>query len=79
MKHDQFSAALIHWAHINIVHVETSVGQSSEQADFTSEFVGWFSLRTHVNRMGQRSVESRGFSPGAPSSSHRESWQGGLG
>jgi hypothetical protein len=27
----------------------------------------------------QRSAESRGFSPGTPVSSHRESWQGGLG
>ena len=27
----------------------------------------------------QRSAESRGFSSGAPVSSHRESWQGGLG
>ena len=32
-----------------------------------------FSLRTHVKRVGQRSAESRGFSPGAPVSSHRES------
>jgi hypothetical protein len=27
----------------------------------------------------QRSAESRGFSPGTTVSSHRESWQGGLG
>jgi hypothetical protein len=27
----------------------------------------------------QRYAESRGFSPGTPVSSHRESWQGGLG
>jgi hypothetical protein len=27
----------------------------------------------------QRSAESRGFPPGTPVSSHRESWQGGLG
>jgi hypothetical protein len=39
----------------------------------------WFSLRTHVKRVCQRSAESRGFSPGAPVSSHRKSWQGGLG
>jgi hypothetical protein len=32
-----------------------------------------FSLRTHVKRVGQRSAESRGFSPGAPVSSHGES------
>jgi hypothetical protein len=27
----------------------------------------------------QRSAERRGFPPGTPVSSHRESWQGGLG
>jgi hypothetical protein len=32
-----------------------------------------------VKRVSQRSAESRGFSPGAPVSSNRESWQGGLG
>jgi hypothetical protein len=31
-----------------------------------------FSLRTHVRRVSQRSAESRGFSPGAPVSSHKE-------
>jgi hypothetical protein len=31
------------------------------------------------SKKSQRSAESRGFSPGAPVSSHRESWQGGLG
>jgi hypothetical protein len=31
------------------------------------------SLWIHVKRVSQRSVESRGFSPGAPVSSHRES------
>jgi hypothetical protein len=29
--------------------------------------------------ISQLSAESRGFSPGTPVSSHRESWQGGLG
>ena len=29
--------------------------------------------------INQRSAESRGFPPGTPVSSHRESWQGGLG
>ena len=33
----------------------------------------WLSLRTHVKRVNQRSAESRGFFPGAPVSSHRES------
>jgi hypothetical protein len=36
----------------------------------------WFDsrcgLNTHVKRVSQRSAESRGFSPGAPVSSHRE-------
>jgi hypothetical protein len=32
-----------------------------------------------VKRVSQRSAESRGFSPGAPVSSHRESSQGELG
>jgi hypothetical protein len=31
------------------------------------------SLLTHVKSVGQRFAESRGFSPGAPVSSHRES------
>jgi hypothetical protein len=39
----------------------------------------WFSLRTHVKRASQCSAESRGFSPDALVSSHKESWQGGLG
>ncbi len=29
-------------------------------------------LAIHVKRVSQRSAESRGFSPGAPVSSHRE-------
>jgi hypothetical protein len=37
-------------------------------------------LSPHVKRVkSQRSAESRGFSPSTPVSSHRESWQGGLG
>ena len=38
-----------------------------------------FTHHTHVKRVSQRSAESRGFSPGTPVSSHRESWLGGLG
>ena len=39
-----------------------------------SEIVGSIlPIRTHVKRVGQRSAESRGFSPGAPVSSHSES------
>ena len=55
-----------------------SVAQSSEQVPFTSESWVRFSLRTHV-KTSQRSAESRGFSPGVPVSSHRESCEGGLG
>ena len=32
-----------------------------------------------MKRVSQRSAECRGFSPGAPVSSHKESGQGGLG
>jgi hypothetical protein len=39
----------------------------------------WTHAWTHVKRVCQRSAESRGFSPGAPISSHRESWHGGFG
>ena len=62
----------------------SSVAQSSEEAPFTSEIVG-SSLASryrlmcglmHVKSVSQRSAESRGFSPGSPVSSHRESWQG---
>ena len=47
----------------------------SRQSKRLSPLRSWvrFSLRTHVKRVRQRSVESRGFSPGAPVSSHRES------
>ena len=39
-----------------------------------------FELSPHVKRVKSlRSVESRGFPPGTPVSSHRESRQGGLG
>jgi hypothetical protein len=53
------------------------MAQSSGQAPFTSEFVGSI-LATDSCEKSQRSAESRGFSPGAQVSSHRESWQGGL-
>jgi hypothetical protein len=56
--------------------------RQSMQATFTSENVGsTLAIRTHhdVKIVGQRSAESRGFSPGAPVSSHRAGCQGGLG
>ena len=57
-----------------------SVAQWSERSPFTSEVAGSI-LRenflnllepsvTHVKRVSQHSAESRGFSPGAPVSSH---------
>ena len=62
--------------------MEFRVAQSSEPAPFTSEFVGSILATDSCEKSlstTQRSAESRGFSPGAPVSSHRESWQGGLG
>ena len=49
---------------------------------YESNLLDWFSgLQIHMwkSLVCQRSAESREFSPGAPISSHRESWQGGLG
>jgi hypothetical protein len=48
-----------------------SVAQSSEQAPFTSEIVS--SILATDSCEKKLSAESRGFSPGAPVSSHRES------
>ncbi len=59
------------------------MAQWSEHSPFASEVAGSI-LRenflnvtesqcfTHVKRVSQHSAESRGFSPGAPVSSHRE-------
>jgi hypothetical protein len=51
------------------------MAQSSEQAPFTSENVASIlaTILANVKRESQRSTESRGFSPGALVSSHRES------
>jgi hypothetical protein len=50
-------------------------GREVVGSDFRSQKT--FSMRlessTHVKRVSQRSAESRGFSPGTPVSSHRES------
>ena len=35
--------------------------------------------RISLKRISQRFVESCGFSPGTPVSTHKESWQGSLG
>ena len=57
--------------------------RGSEHSPFTSEVAGSIlrenflnvtrpQCSTHVKRVSQHSAESRGFSPGAPVSSHRE-------
>jgi hypothetical protein len=59
-----------------------SVAPLSDQVPFTSaEIVGSIHATNSCEtiRVSQRSAESRGFSPGAPVSSHRESWQDGWG
>ncbi len=59
------------------------MAQWSEHSPFTSEVAGSIlrenfpnatrsQCSTHVKRVSQHSAESRGFSPGAPVSSHRE-------
>ncbi len=59
------------------------MAQWSEYSPFTSEVAGSIlrenvlnvtrsQCSTHVKRISQHSAESRGFSPGAPVSSHRE-------
>ena len=60
-----------------------SVAQWSERSPFTSEVAGSIlsenfpnvtrtQYSANVRRVSQHSAESRGFSPGAPVSSHRE-------
>ena len=62
---------------------EASVAQWSERSPFTSQVAGSIlsenvlnvtriQRSTQVKRVSQHSAESRGFSPGAPVSSHRE-------
>jgi hypothetical protein len=53
-----------------------SVAKWLAHLPFTSEAAG---SSLSEKSKSQRSAESRGFSPGTPVSSHRESWQGGLG
>ena len=61
----------------------SSVAQWSEYSPFTSEAVGPIlrenflnvtrtQCSTHMKRVSQHFAEIRGFSPGAPFSSHRE-------
>ena len=59
------------------------MAQWSERSPFISEFAGLIlseyvlnvtrtQCSTHVKRVSHHSAESRGFSPGAPVSSHRD-------
>jgi hypothetical protein len=67
----------------------SSVAKWLAHLPFTSEAAGSNLTKYFLNATraqsacekskSQRSAESRGFSPGTPVSSHRESWQGGLG
>jgi hypothetical protein len=76
--------------YINIYNfLGASVAKWLAHLPFTSEAAGSSlsenflnATRTQSSReksKSQRSVESSGFPPGTPVSSHRESWQGGLG
>jgi hypothetical protein len=66
-----------------------SVAKLLAHLPFTSETAGSSLSENFLNATrtqsscekseSQRSAESRGFPPGTPVSSHRESWQGGLG
>jgi hypothetical protein len=68
---------------------EASVAKGLAHLLFTSEAAGSSLSENFLNATrtqsscekskSQRSAESRGFSPGTPVSSHRESWQSGLG
>jgi hypothetical protein len=68
---------------------EASVAKGLAHLLFTSEAAGASLSENFLNATrtqsscekskSQRSAESRGFSPGTPVSSHRESWQSGLG
>jgi hypothetical protein len=69
--------------------IRASVAKWLAHLPFTSEAAGSSLSENFLNATrtqsscekskSQRSAESRGFSPGTPVSSHRESWQGGLG
>ncbi len=79
------SACGIYLSHIIMFHIVDSSKQCGQQnivqSCYTagSEFLAVheivrsiLSLPTHVKKVGQRSTESRGFSPNALVSSHRE-------
>jgi hypothetical protein len=61
---------------LNSLHNQVILGASvARPSKRLSTLRSWvrFSLWTHVKRFSQRSAESRGFSPCAQVSSHRES------
>jgi hypothetical protein len=82
---------ILHISCIAITHLLQFYGASmakwSAHLPFTCEVAGSSLSENFLNatrtqfscEKSQRSAESRGFSPGTPVSSHRESWQGGLG
>jgi hypothetical protein len=76
--------------HFNIHKYDhDSVAEWLAHLPFTSEAAGWSPNGNFLNATrtqsscekskSQHSAESRGFSLGTPVSSHRASWQGGLG
>jgi hypothetical protein len=74
--------------HAMVCIYKASVARWLAHLPFTSDAAGSSlsenfhnATRTQSSReksKSQRSAESRGFSPGTPISSHRESWQGGF-
>jgi hypothetical protein len=88
-KHFKFPATETFQHNLLFYQVGASVAKWLAHLPFTSEAAGsnltrYFldAIRTQSScekSKSKRSAESRGFSPGTPVSSHRESWQGGLG
>jgi hypothetical protein len=48
-------------------------------SNLTKYFLNATRTQSSCEKSKSQRAESRGFSPGTPVSSHRESWQGGLG
>jgi hypothetical protein len=84
-----FMPKLITWAPYLGSLPGASVAKWLAHLPFTSEAAGSSLSENFLNATrtqsscekskSQRSADSRGFPPGTPVSSHRESWQGGLG
>jgi hypothetical protein len=81
-------SSILEWAQAYL-NLGVSVAKWLAHLPFTSEATGSSLSENFLNATrtqsscekskSQRSAESRGFPPGTPVSSHRESWQGGLG